>query len=451
MKMIARNALALLAVAAVAWVCAPARAMGIAPQDIKILKSADEPRVMVQYSGARAARMEIRINGVFAGQRVLDASRGSGEAAFALDVGLLREGENSIEAILFNAKGEVVGRERLVLQAEKASEAVYIALPKQNETVRGTVEIRVGFGKQMQDAFVSFFVDGQFRSMKNFPPYSYIWDTRKETNGWHELEAWVYDRSQTTMKSQKTRVFVDNPGGRTERVTNPPADPTAPPVKSGVEPGAGLKTLTGGIEGVKGAVQPIELRGLSDPGLSAPVSPTQGLKARDTLYAEASGIRVTDPKAPVGVVAPVEGTKPPEVNVDSNVVPVVVGTRLPDGVYTITYAGEVVRFDVEPFVEAGVPLTPLRHLFEHAGAEVSWLHGEKVATAKGEGVPEVWVKIGDLIARIDGRAVQLERPAFIKRGRTIIPLSFIRDALDVEVNYDRSTGHVLITKPAEKR
>lgn len=451
MKMKTRNAFALLAVAAVAWVCAPARAMGIAAQDIKILKSADEPRVMVQYSGARAARIEIRINGVFAGQRVLDASRGSGEAAFALDVGLLNEGENSIEAILFNAKGEVVGRERLVLQAEKASEAVYIALPKQNETVRGTVEIRVGFCKQMQDAFVSFFVDGQFRSMKNFPPYSYIWDTRKETNGWHELEAWVYDRSQTTMKSQKTRVFVDNPGGRTERVINPPPDPTAPPVKSGVEPGAGLKTATGGIESVKGAVQPIELRGLSDPGLSAPVSATQGLKARDTLYAEASGIRVTDPKAPVGVVAPVEGTKPPEVNVDSNVVPVVVGTRLPDGVYTITYAGEVVRFDVEPFVEEGVPLTPLRHLFEHAGAEVSWLHGEKVATAKGEGVPEVWVKIGDLIARIDGRAVQLERPAFIKRGRTIIPLSFIRDALDVEVNYDRSTGHVLITKPAEKR
>ncbi|MER3413639.1 MAG: hypothetical protein C4341_05260, partial [Armatimonadota bacterium] len=249
--------------------------------------------------------------------------------------------------------------------------------------------------------------------------------------------------------------------GGTERVSNPPADPTAPPVTTGVEPGAGLKTATGGIEGVKGAARPIELRGLSDPSLSAPVSATQGLKSRDTLYAEASGIRVTDPKAPVGVVAaptpPVgvvagaKRTEPPAVKVDSNVVPVVVGTRLPDGVYTITYAGEVVRFDVEPFVDEGVPLTPLRHLFEHAGAEVSWLHSEKVATAKGDGVPEVWVKIGDVIARIDGRAVQLERPAFLKRGRTIIPLSFVRNALEVEVNYDRSTGHVLITKPAEKK
>jgi hypothetical protein len=451
MKMIARNALALVAATAAAWLCAPAHAMGIAAQDIKILKSAEEPRVMVQYSGARAARIEIRINGVFAGQRVVDATRSSGEAAFTLDVNLLNEGENVVEAILLNSKGDVIGRERLVLQAERANEAVYIALPKQNETVRGTVEIRVGFGRQMHDAFVSFFVDGQFRSMKNFPPYSYIWDTRKETNGWHELEAWVYDRSQTTMKSQKTRVFVDNPGGRTERLVNPPADPTAPPVTSAVEPGTGLKTAAGGIEGVKGALEPIELRGLTDPNLKAPVSSTQGMKARDTLYAEASGIRVTDPKAPVGVVAPVEGTTPPAVNVDSNVVPVVVGTRLPDGVYTITYAGEVVRFDVEPFVEEGVPLTPLRHLFEHAGAEVSWAHADKVAMAKGEGVPEVWVKIGDLIARIDGRAVQLERPAFIKRGRTIIPLSFVRDALQVEVNYDRSTGHVLITKPSEKK
>lgn len=451
MKMIARNALTLLAVSAAVWVCVPIRAMGIALQDIKIIKSADEPRVMVQYSGARAARIEIRINGVFAGQRVVDASRGSGEATFTLDVGLLNEGENTIEAILFNSKDEVVGKERLVLQAERANEAVYIALPKQNETVRGTVEIRVGFGRQVQDAFVSFFVDGQFRAMKNFPPYSYIWDTRKEANGWHELEAWVYDRSQTTMKSQKTRVFVDNPGGRTERNTNPPADPTAPPITSGVESGTGFRAATGGVEGVKGAVQPLEMRGLSDPSLSAPISSTQGLKARDTLYAEATGIRVTDPRAPVGVVVPIEGTTPPSVNVDSNIVPVVVGTRLPDGVYTITYAGEVVRFDVEPFVEEGIPLTPLRHLFEHAGAKVSWVHSEKVATAKGEGVPEVWVKIGDLIARIDGRAIQLERPAFIKRGRTIIPLSFVRDALDVEVSYDRSTGHVLITKPAEKK
>lgn len=451
MKMIARNALALLVALAAVWVCAPAWAMGIVPQDIKILKSADEPRVMVQYSGARAARIEIRINGVFAGQRAVDASRGFGEAAFALDIGLLNEGENVIEAILFNVKGEVVGRERLVLQAEKASEAVYIALPKQNETVRGTVEIRVGFGREMDGAFVSFFVDGQFRSMKNFPPYSYIWDTRKEANGWHELEAWVYDRSQTTMKSQKTRVFVDNPGGRTERATSPAADPTPPPVNSGVEAGSGLKTATGGIEGVKGAVQPLELRGLSDPSLSAPVSATQGLKARDTLYAEASGIRVSDPKAPVGPPPPAAGVEPTPVNVDSNVVPVVVGTRLPDGVYTITYAGEVVRFDVEPFVEAGIPLTPLRHLFEHAGAEVSWVHAEKVAVASGQGVPEVWVKIGDVIARIGGRAVQLERAAFIKRGRVIIPLSFVRDALDVEVKYDRSTGHVLITKPTEKK
>jgi hypothetical protein len=33
----------------------------------------------------------------------------------------------------------------------------------------------------------------------------------------------------------------------------------------------------------------------------------------------------------------------------------------------------------------------------------------------------------------------------LERGRTIVPLSFIRDSLNVEVEYDPSTGHVLIT------
>jgi hypothetical protein len=430
-------------------------ALPVPPQDVKILKAAEEPRVLVQYNKARAAKVELRINGVVAGQRMVDPSRSAGEVSFGLDLNLLREGENVVEAILYDAKGGTIKSERIVLDAQREPQAVFISFPKPNETVQGTVEVRVGFGKQIEGAFVSFFVDGEFRSLRNFPPYTYIWDTRKETNGWHELEAWVYDRTQTTMKSQKTRVFVDNPGGRTERRT-PTTDPTAPAVLPPTGASAGMKGTTGAVEGAAGGLTVSEVKGLSAPSVHAPVVSGVGIKSRDTLYAEAAGIRVTDPKpvtvpptAAANATAAAPTSAQPKSAEPNNLIPVTFGTRLPDGVYVITVNGEIVRFDVQPFVQDGVPLTPLRHLFEHVGAEVSWVHETK--TAEAQGAKSIRVRIGDVMATVDGKPVQLEYPAFIKRGRTIIPLSFVREALDVEVSYDKGTGHVLITKPSEKR
>jgi hypothetical protein len=39
----------------------------------------------------------------------------------------------------------------------------------------------------------------------------------------------------------------------------------------------------------------------------------------------------------------------------------------------------------------------------------------------------------------------MEAIPYLERGRTIIPVSFLRDALKVEVEYDKATNHVLIT------
>ena len=42
-----------------------------------------------------------------------------------------------------------------------------------------------------------------------------------------------------------------------------------------------------------------------------------------------------------------------------------------------------VSFDVMPRVEAGIALTPFRHLFEHVGGKVGWQGDAKVVTANG--------------------------------------------------------------------
>jgi hypothetical protein len=128
------------------------------------------------------------------------------------------------------------------------------------------------------------------------------------------------------------------------------------------------------------------------------------------------------------------------------VIPVVYGTRLPiSSTYTIEFNGKPVAFDVVPSVHAGVPVTPFRHLIEKAGGQINWLADDKEVTATTDG-HDIWLKIGDQYAKIDNEAIKLELAPFLQSGRTIVPLSFIRSALNVNVEYDKATGHVLITK-----
>jgi hypothetical protein len=53
--------------------------------------------------------------------------------------------------------------------------------------------------------------------------------------------------------------------------------------------------------------------------------------------------------------------------------------------------------------------------------------------------------IGDLNATVNELSVKMEAVPYLDRGRTIVPLSFLRDALKVNVDYDKKTNHVLIT------
>ncbi|MEQ1933877.1 MAG: copper amine oxidase N-terminal domain-containing protein, partial [Fimbriimonadaceae bacterium] len=97
-----------------------------------------------------------------------------------------------------------------------------------------------------------------------------------------------------------------------------------------------------------------------------------------------------------------------------------------------------------PRVQDGIPLTPCRHLFEANGGKVDWTQATKEITATGDG-RDIWLRIGDRIGRVNKIDVDLEIAPFIERGRTIVPLSFIQQGLNVNIEYDSATGHVFIT------
>lgn len=468
---------------------------GMLDTDILIQRALNSPDFSVKYSGANAAMVELRLNGVSIGTKQTSPLKSSGEATFTLDLTALNDGDNVIEVRLYDRGGRLVGTQRMNIFADDGTPSpVKLQGLRQGQTVQGSVEIQAGFGKELRSAYVSFFVDEQFKAMTNTTPFSFIWDTIGEANGWHEVEAWVVDEKSTTFKTRKIRVYVNNPGGRTDRrvnqaVTNMPvpvassstvkaASSTikAPVVKAAVtttKTAVAVKTAATTVKTVAPAITTakavattvksnVPVKGtapivkaansvkttsipnlqVASNGVTAITSASVGLKSA-SASTQTAGAKLVTPK-----VKPTN-----QINVSNSVttakaidrIKIGYGTRLPaSGKYSIKLDGKAIDFDVQPWIEAGVPLSPLRHLLEAKSGKVDWEHLTKTFFGEVDG-KKIVVKIGGRTATIDDLAVQLEREAFIEQGRTIVPLSFVSELLQVDVQYDPATGHVLIT------
>lgn len=426
-------------------------------RDIKIFRAYGSPAITIKYDQLWAARAEIRVNGQEWGYRGLDPTKNNGELAINFNPSSLRMGENLIEVVMVDTRGKTIGKQTTKLNVEQGEDApIYIRLPRNGESVQGTVEIEIGLGVQQRGTFVSFFVDKQFKAMKNIAPYSFLWDTTRESNGWHEIEVWSFDETQTTRKSPIAKVFIQNPGGRTER-----RDPsvTDPSVASEVSGGSGVKTKAGAIDsGVEATSVPAMAPVVAKNSVKAPIGKSQGTKVSVGTQAVTVSSRIVMPNktttADPTVSGPVSanGIKligAPKVTTDP-MIKLDYGTRVGnDGPFSIWLDNNKVNFDVQPFVQDGVPFTPFRHLFEAAGGKVDWDHIAKIVNAVGA-AGEVTIKIGDLYAKVNGSSVKLETAPFLKSDRTIVPLSFVKDALAVEIEVDTATGHVLITQATKK-
>jgi hypothetical protein len=106
--------------------------------------------------------------------------------------------------------------------------------------------------------------------------------------------------------------------------------------------------------------------------------------------------------------------------------------------------GDQVMFDQPPIIQGSRVLVPLRGIFEKMGATVEWHPSTRtVLAARGNTLVEL--RIGSRIARVNDRPVQLDVPAMIVRGRTLVPLRFVSESLGGEVEYRADSRTVLIS------
>ncbi len=102
--------------------------------------------------------------------------------------------------------------------------------------------------------------------------------------------------------------------------------------------------------------------------------------------------------------------------------------------------------DVAPVIINGRTLVPLRAIFEALGAQVQWDETTETVTATKQGLTIV-LKVNDRFPTVNGKVQELDVPAAVVGGRTMVPVRFIAASLGTYVEWNGAEKTVLIITP----
>ena len=456
------------------------------PQTAPQVRKGDANRLTIQLGNLKAALVEVEVDGIVIATRHLTGR--SDVLTLNLQSAGLAPGMHNAVVKIYDAQGRLISQRTTPIELlPDPNSPLTIVAPRNGAQVAGIAPIEARVNRR-DSVYVSFFVDGQIRGLRNYPPYVYNWDTTRERNGWHTIEVWSYDGNQT-LRTPPMRVFVNNPGGRTEREPmpetaevepavqvaasepatadsalraaaapevrpsdaarlRPPESPAEIPVEPSVAPVLAEPAFTATVNG-SAAAQPSPSRPVApqqEPSvLATATTPTQ--MARELRGVQAAPqMRGQKLRAPQVAHAP---TPPATTNAAPSTASVLVrlehGMRLPAGVsqFEVVVDAALIAFDVAPTVEDGIALIPVRHVLEQLGAQVRWDHRSKTATLQLGGRTAV-LRVRENEVRVDGKPIPLEARLRIVRGRILVPPAVLRELLDAELLYDGATGQVAV-------
>ena len=116
---------------------------------------------------------------------------------------------------------------------------------------------------------------------------------------------------------------------------------------------------------------------------------------------------------------------------------------------TVTLDGNKIDFpDAKPYIFKDRTLVPIRFISEAMKADVSWNGGEQEVTIV-KGKDTIITHILSSRATLNGVLYTFDVPAMIKADRTFVPLRFVAEMLNCDVDWDENTYTVTITSPPE--
>lgn len=118
----------------------------------------------------------------------------------------------------------------------------------------------------------------------------------------------------------------------------------------------------------------------------------------------------------------------------------------------------ILGFSQPPVMENNRILVPMRFLFEQMGADVNWNEETQTATAtvpintdaqmrtfSSEKEKSVTFSIDNTIATVNGETATMDVPARLINDKTMVPLRFLSENLEYNVEWDEATNTAIIT------
>lgn len=103
--------------------------------------------------------------------------------------------------------------------------------------------------------------------------------------------------------------------------------------------------------------------------------------------------------------------------------------------------------DTSPIILNNRTMVPIRFIGESLGAKIEWDQKNSLVRIKDqEEKVTIEIKIGESLARVNGKEVKLTNPIFIKNNRSYGPLRFIGESLGAKVEWLKDDKKIVITK-----
>lgn len=115
---------------------------------------------------------------------------------------------------------------------------------------------------------------------------------------------------------------------------------------------------------------------------------------------------------------------------------------------SVVVDGQSLTLDQPPVIVDSRTLVPLRPIFEALGCEIKWYEESQMVVAQKE-LQFITLTIGESALYRDGDPLQLDVPAQIINGRTMVPLRAVSEALQATVNWDAATETATVQSPAQ--
>jgi len=112
---------------------------------------------------------------------------------------------------------------------------------------------------------------------------------------------------------------------------------------------------------------------------------------------------------------------------------------------TATVNGESRTLDAAPIIRNSRTMLPVRFVAENLGATVGWDDATKTVSVNSADTT-IEIVIGATTAKVNGKEITLDSPAFIESSRTYLPVRVVAENLGATVSWDDATKTATLTK-----